>query len=232
MANCLIKAFDITCFEMRFNITINPNILHVENLVIHSLKDYYRQGINNITEVQDRILKAIKMSNMVLLAIGHNKNVFVKLALSLFDKQIIPILLYGAAIWSLPDTQNILYLLDQPEDTCYNTRQLSRLPSQTQWAEMCRMNMQGAWGRDPMPVIEKLSFVFIASRTEMKFWVVVKKQRMSLWILILSPLMSWKTAWRRYILLIWKRPWMSLSLPATCVCIVNSLFFIMPGHWP
>ena len=26
-----------------------------------------------------------------------------------------------------------------------------------------------------------------------------------------------------------------LSLPATCVCIVNSgasLFFIMPGHWP
>ena len=29
-----------------------------------------------------------------------------------------------SAIWSLPDTQNLLYLLDQPEDTCYNTRQL------------------------------------------------------------------------------------------------------------
>ena len=74
--------------------------------------------------VQDRILKATKMSNMVLRAIGHNKNVSVKLALSLFDKQIIPILLYGAAIWSLPDTQNLLYLLDQPEDTRDNTRQL------------------------------------------------------------------------------------------------------------
>ena len=39
----------------------------------------------------------------------------------MFDKQIIPIL-YGAAIWLLPDTQNLLYLLDQPEDIRYNTR--------------------------------------------------------------------------------------------------------------
>ena len=128
--------------------------------------------------VQDRILKATNMSNMVLRAIGHNKN----------------ILLYGAAIWSLPDTLKLLYLLEQPEDTRYNTRQLSRLPSQTRWAEICRMNMQGAWGRDPMPVIEKSSFVSIASRTKMKFCVVVKIQRMSLWILILSPIIPWKTA--------------------------------------
>ena len=67
---------------------------------------------------------ATKMSNMVLWAIGQNKNVSVTLALSLFDKQIIPILLYGAAIWSPPDTQNALYLLEQREDTRYNTRQL------------------------------------------------------------------------------------------------------------
>ena len=74
--------------------------------------------------VQDHILKATKMLNMVLRAIGHNKSVYVKLVPSLFDEQIIPILLYGAAIWSLPDTQNLLYLLDKPEDTRYNTRQL------------------------------------------------------------------------------------------------------------
>ena len=42
----------------------------------------------------------------------------------MFDKQIIPILLYGAAIWSLPDTQNLIYFLDQLEDTPRNTRQL------------------------------------------------------------------------------------------------------------
>ena len=54
--------------------------------------------------IQDRILMATKMSNMVLQAIGHNKNVSVTLALSLFGKQIILILLYGAVIWSLPDT--------------------------------------------------------------------------------------------------------------------------------
>ena len=36
--------------------------------------------------VKYHILKATKMSNMVLRAIGHNKNVSVKFALSLFDK--------------------------------------------------------------------------------------------------------------------------------------------------
>ena len=39
----------------------------------------------------------------------------VRLALSLFDKQITPILLYGCPIWSLPDSQNLIYLINQPE---------------------------------------------------------------------------------------------------------------------
>ena len=35
------------------------------------------------------------------------------LSLSLFDKQIVPILLYGTAVWSAPRTHNFIYLLNQ-----------------------------------------------------------------------------------------------------------------------
>ena len=69
----------------------------------------------------DRIMKATRMSNMVLQAI-RNRNVSVRLALSLFDKQITPILLYGCPVWSLPDSQNLIYLVNQPE--CTNIRNL------------------------------------------------------------------------------------------------------------
>ena len=40
----------------------------------------------------------------------NDKNVSLKLSLSLFDKQIYPILSYGCSIWSLPDTHNLIYL--------------------------------------------------------------------------------------------------------------------------
>ena len=52
---------------------------------------------------------------MILQALRTNKNVSVRLALSLFDKQITPILLYGCPFWSLPDLQNLIYLINQPE---------------------------------------------------------------------------------------------------------------------
>ena len=45
--------------------------------------------------INDRVMKANMVSNMVLQALSTNKNVSVRLALSLFDKQITPILLYG-----------------------------------------------------------------------------------------------------------------------------------------
>ena len=35
--------------------------------------------------------------------------------LSLFDKQIYPILSYGFSVWSLPDTHNLIYL-DAPNE--------------------------------------------------------------------------------------------------------------------
>ena len=66
--------------------------------------------------INDRVLKAEKTSNMVLQAIRTDKNVSVKLSLSLFDKQIYPILSYGCSVWSLPDTHNLIYLDAQNEN--------------------------------------------------------------------------------------------------------------------
>ena len=66
--------------------------------------------------INERISKANKMANMALRAIRTNKNVSTRLALSIFDKQILPILLYVSSIWSLPGTHNNVYLLDQPEN--------------------------------------------------------------------------------------------------------------------
>ena len=53
---------------------------------------------------------------MVLQAFGTEKNVSVKLSLSLFGKQIYPILSYGSSVWSLPDTYNLIYLDAQNEN--------------------------------------------------------------------------------------------------------------------
>ena len=72
------------------------NINHLGFVISYNGK--YRNLIN------DRVMKAKMVSNMVLQALSTNKNVSVRLALSLFDKQITPILLYGCPIWSLPDS--------------------------------------------------------------------------------------------------------------------------------
>ena len=66
--------------------------------------------------IDDRVSKAGKTGNMVLQAIKADFNVSVKLPLSLFDKQICSILLYGSAVWSLPNHQNLIYLTNQNED--------------------------------------------------------------------------------------------------------------------
>ena len=72
--------------------------------------------------IQDRMAKASRVSHMILQALRTNRNVSAKLAMSLFDKQIIPILLYGSSVWSLPQTQNLCYLECQSENT--NTRSI------------------------------------------------------------------------------------------------------------
>ena len=42
--------------------------------------------------------------------------------MSLFDKQILPILLYGCSVWGLPQTHNLIYLEGQDENI--NTRNI------------------------------------------------------------------------------------------------------------
>ena len=58
--------------------------------------------------ITDRIDKATRVSHMVLQALRVDQNVSPRLSLSLFDKQIVPILLYGAAVWSAPRTHNFI----------------------------------------------------------------------------------------------------------------------------
>ena len=74
--------------------------------------------------IADREAKAMKMANMVHRALRTSNNVSIKLSMSLLDKQIIPILLYGSAVWGLPDTHSLIYLEDQPESQ--NTRTAAR----------------------------------------------------------------------------------------------------------
>ena len=63
--------------------------------------------------ISDRMNKATRVSHMVLQALRLEQNVSPRLSLSQFDKQIVPILLYGAAVWSAPRTHNFMYLLNQ-----------------------------------------------------------------------------------------------------------------------
>ena len=72
--------------------------------------------------IQDRIAKASKVSHMVLQALRTNVNISSELSLKLFDKQIVPILLYGCSVWSIPKTHNLLYLEGQTENI--NTRNI------------------------------------------------------------------------------------------------------------
>ena len=70
----------------------------------------------------DRASKARRVTHMSMKAITTNdKNISPRLSLNLFDKQIMPILNYGAAVWSVPRTYNLIYLHNQ---TGKNTRQL------------------------------------------------------------------------------------------------------------
>ena len=52
---------------------------------------------------------------MVLRALRTSTNVSTKLLMSLFDKQIAPILLYGSSIWGTPSSHNLIYLDNLPE---------------------------------------------------------------------------------------------------------------------
>ena len=100
--------------------------IHIYNTPIEYVKSmvylgFYISSNGNIrATIQDRIAKASRVSHMVLQALRTNKNISAKLAMSIFDKQITPILLYGSSIWGIPPTHNLCYLEGQPENI--NTR--------------------------------------------------------------------------------------------------------------
>ena len=72
--------------------------------------------------IHDRVNKANRVSNLVLQAFRTSGNVNVSLSMNIFDSQISPILLYGSSIWSLPKTQNYIYINGQTENG--NTRSI------------------------------------------------------------------------------------------------------------
>ena len=67
---------------------------------------------NNDTSgiINDRVLKARRVAHMLMQCLSINRhNISPLLSLKLFDKQIAPILHYGAVIWSVPKTNNYIY---------------------------------------------------------------------------------------------------------------------------
>ena len=57
--------------------------------------------------IKDRMVKANRAIHMVKQMLGYSNAISVKIAMSLFDKQIIPILLYGSPLWGIPDIHYI-----------------------------------------------------------------------------------------------------------------------------
>ena len=68
-----------------------------------------------IDTIYDRIKKTNRALYLVKAAISTTGNVSVNLALSLFDKHIAPILLYGCCIWGMPDSSNFIYVNNVPD---------------------------------------------------------------------------------------------------------------------
>ena len=59
--------------------------------------------------LDDRINKASKCVYSIRNALSHNSNISVPLAMTLFDKQVSPILLYGCTNWAPNEVNTMLY---------------------------------------------------------------------------------------------------------------------------
>ena len=66
--------------------------------------------------MEDRVEKASRAVNMIQGALSMCGNVNVDVAISLFNKQIIPVLTYGSNIWGMPGNYTRLYVDGVPED--------------------------------------------------------------------------------------------------------------------
>jgi potassium voltage-gated channel Eag-related subfamily H protein 8 len=71
---------------------------------------------NMANAIKGRILKASRAASMCRQAQFTTGNVDVRLALSIFEKQILPILSYGCPIWGMPNFTNTIYLDELPDN--------------------------------------------------------------------------------------------------------------------
>ena len=66
--------------------------------------------------IKERVQKASRAINMLQGAISTMGNVSVEIALTLFDKQILPILTYGSTAWGIPNSFKSIYICHIPEN--------------------------------------------------------------------------------------------------------------------
>jgi hypothetical protein len=91
-----------------------------KNEILEIVKEYTYLGFkltsNNNTQntMKDRIIKANRVVNVLRRALYTNGNSNVKVALSLFDKQAVPVLCYGASVWGVPLKTNYVYVENIP----------------------------------------------------------------------------------------------------------------------
>jgi len=131
LQNCLNKLYD---YCSKWNLSVNtdktkcvtfgkaknPQIKY-NNLEIENVTEYTYLGVllhksGKIKyAMEDRVKKAARAANLIQRAISSTGNVSVDIATSLFDKQILPILLYGSIIWGISGTYDKLYLNNVPE---------------------------------------------------------------------------------------------------------------------
>ena len=100
--------------SVKANLTFGTNEIECVNN-FHYLGFQISHDMKLKTIIDDRHSKATKMSKMVLRALRTSTNESTKLLMSLFDKQVAPILLYGSSIWGIPSSHNLIYLDNLPE---------------------------------------------------------------------------------------------------------------------
>jgi exonuclease III len=88
---------------------INGRVLENVNKFTYLGIDITANG-NMREAISTRILKANRAAAMCRQALSTTGNVSVQLALTIFEKQIFPILSYGSPIWGIPNITNTLYL--------------------------------------------------------------------------------------------------------------------------
>ena len=92
-----------------------PNFMF-DDKILENVQTYKYLGImihkngKFTNAIQDRMSKTNRAIHMIKQVLGYSSNVSVKLAISLFDKLISPILLYGSSIWSIPDCNRHIHI--------------------------------------------------------------------------------------------------------------------------